>query len=245
MKMRRVLPYLVAIAGAMFAGAHPAFATVVYDATGATDGFSISSDPTKPTLDDLTVAQGGVLSSVSFVVTPTAEPGTVNPINYNVALYLYLDADTHDGAPRPNDPSIGLFGPDTRLYREIRLQQTIAPDAGPTLMTFSGLAGQNIVIPNGARLWGGVAFFNLNDEGFPYNHFGVGHAAYGPPSVGSSDSDVYTYIGFLDSYLPLALGSGDPGDNTETLGMRISVVPEPASLALLASGAVLILRRRR
>lgn len=239
--MRRNLSCLAALA--LLAGAQSAPATVIYDATGATDGYMVSTDPNVPTLDDLTVAQGGVLSSVSVALAPMNDPGP-DPVTYNIAFYLYLDVDPLDGVPQPNDPSIGLFGVDTRLYRGFQYDQTIAADAGPTLVTFDGLEGQNIVIPDGARLWGGVALFNLSDDGFPYVHSYVGHVAYGPPTVGSSDSDVYNYIGFISTYMPVSLGSGDPGDNTEALGIRLSVVPEPASLGLLAIGMMLMRRRR-
>jgi len=191
-------------------------AGAVYDSlSGDTDGRSFPGDVI---IDDLHVTSGGLLSTIDFAVTAGGIGGSVTS-----DLVVGLALDGGNGVPDFADG-----GDDAPLFFNI-LSGASVPIGTVTEMSMDA-SFAFVTIPDNALLWASVQPSNPS----------VAQAFYGAPVVGSTDATVWSPInGQLD--VP---GSNDPSlQNSDALGFRLNVVPEPASLVLLIVGGLVLPRR--
>jgi hypothetical protein len=178
-------------------------------------------------LDDLNVVGGGDLASLTFAYGATA--GIVTPT-------ARADADVRLWVDNGN----GTFGSeDTQIYTE-HFSKIVcsAPPASPYCLnqyTVNFDPGA-VAIPNNAKIWAGLMFSNQTIGNLMQSVF------FGPPTVGSTDG--YAYQEDVPAGgLPHVIQTTAP--TNAGLGFALSVFPEPASLALLAIGAVSLLGKQR
>lgn len=211
-----------------------AMGTVIYSTLNGTDGHSRGGNLFTPWLDDVRVENGGVLSQVRFSLMVDPFAGVEEDQITDATLFIFVDLDDEDGNPDPNDPGHPqLSGIDPLIFKQT-LTDLPVPLSGISTFTLGGLAAQNILIPDTAKLWVGVTVSN---------QFNIAMPLTGPASPGSTNGDIYNFIEFIGDYLPNTL---EEGPNTAGLALELSIVPEPAAFVLLAtaSGAVLLRRRR-
>ena len=179
-------------------------------------------------LDDLNVAGGGDLASLTFAYGSL--PGFFTPVSRADAdVKLWVD----DGN--------GTFGSEDSQIYTAHFAQISCSSSAPGALYYLNQRTVNfnlgdVVIPNNARIWAGLMFSNRTLGNNLQAVF------FGPPTIGTTDGFVYqedVAAGGLPNVMPVDAPSACG------LGFALSVVPEPASLALLASGTMSVLRRRR
>ncbi len=202
--------------------------TPIYDNIGGpSDGLGFSTIVLNDqwAYDDLHVSGGGLLAGYSFAYGTEAFQGFAEG---DGEIALYLD----DGAGSPgtldtNDDTLLL----TESFRGLAAS---AGAFGAVIFEREDvfIPVPSIVIPNGATIWAGMKYTHV----FGGNLHGV---EFSPISIGSSDQFIYG-----DAIPPHDLINSGLPENTG-LGWELYVIPEPASLSLLAVGAIALLRRRR
>lgn len=204
--------------------------TPIYDNIGGPNdglGFSTNVLNDQWVYDDLTVSGGGLLAGFSFAYGTEAFQGFAEG---DAEVVLYLD----DGATSPGTLDTAE---DTLLVSESFQNLSATAGAfGAVIFERQDVVypAPSVVIPNGATLWGGMKYTRIVGGNLHGVHFA-------PVSIGSTDQFTYD-----DNNPPFDLASFYPDDPNAGIGWELSVIPEPASLTLLALGGVgLLLRRRR
>jgi hypothetical protein len=233
MRKTIVVLALVAMAGAAFAaqldvadarplGMAPAIgaardATVVYsDVTTVTAAYSRANPPAEEIGDELLMTSGGILDTLKFSVYNGTAAGTTpgDITTADLALKFYnFDAGTS---------TFVLAG--TLNYTGATLN--LAPTYY-TIVSLTGLATNNIVLTDDVLA-------TLTISNITGGATRAGQVLANPPTIGSSTNDFYRGGSWY------WFGSTGPIAN---FAWEIGVVPEPASLLLIAVGA-LALRRR-
>lgn len=224
---------LAVFAGALIASPI-ARGNVIYSTLNGTDGDSRGGNAFHPWLDDVFVPTGGILSEIQFslIVNPFAGVNTDQVTDATV--FIFADVDTEDSRPNPNDPQIPQFnGIDPLVFKQTLTNLTVPVDGSLATFSIGGLASQNLVIPDNASMWMGLTVSN---------NFNINMPLTGPVSVGSTDPNIYNFIEFTGQY---SSSTPTPGPNTAGLALQLSVVPEPASLSILALGCGVVFGRRR
>lgn len=202
--------------------------TPIYDSIGGPSdglGFSTNVLDNQWAYDDLHVAGGGTLAGYSFAYGTEAFQGFAEG---DGQIALYLD----DGA---GSPGVLDTNDDTLLLTEdFRGLSASAGAFGAVVFEREDvfIPVPTINIPAGSTIWAGMKYTRI----FGGNLHAV---QFSPISIGSSDQFTYS-----DASPPFDLISFGLPENSG-LGWELYVIPEPASLSLLAVGAIALLRRRR
>ncbi len=189
-------------------------------------GESISS--TSFVADDLVLAGTGLLSEVTFTFLNL----TGATASTDVTIALFSDAaGTPDG-----DGSGGLDNTDPNFLGEANFNVSGVPDGGPFNSPFN-VASMNINVTTGQTIW---AALRIENSGFA-------HPLFGPATIGSSTSSLFSSGGLLtargNGNLPE--GSG-PGWRAIVRGSgEIIPLPTGGALGLAGLGVVALPRRRR
>lgn len=191
---------------------------IVYDNLTTPLGNYLGGFTYQETADDVTLGPGGRI----FESAEVAYAG----FNFDGDETLTLTLYEMNGAPTPG--SFGFNTPGTVLYT---VTVPIVASNGTTIL-FTDNSGA-VVLPN-------VVGVGLSFGGVDFDATGAGSDAgpllYNPPTIGSS-SDDYWLRGFPNPGDPWGLYTfgGNPPIN---FGVRLTTVPEPATLALLAVAAL-------
>lgn len=232
---RRTLMTAVAALGMMtattFAGPNPPFMPIpiydnILDGSEGIDFYLFSGGNGATVHDDLHVVGGGPLVGIRFSYGTEHFGGSVTG---DALVRLYLDdGGSSAGTLDTNDDTLlvtasvrdivatpGNFG----AFRSE--EHLIAFDTPPA------------IIPNNATIWASLTLS-------PTTVGALRPVFHAPIGIGSSDALIYdavnnTTFDTVANGLPANAG----------LGFELYVVPEPASLSLLAIGGLVILRRRR
>ncbi len=160
------------------------------------------------------------------------------PRQYEAAQWAE-DGQTRINFPDPatEDYGVLLGGPSIVLYIPSTAQ---APAGGPVEL---GPGGPSVVL-NGMASTGSVNWWGWDFDGDgTYEIEGVGE---GTPEVTYEDLKAMGLLDMVPYAATMTVGwsASDP-INTDTVGFDLMLVPEPATVALLAVGLVTLIRRRK
>jgi len=202
---------------------------VVYDnlGTAATAGYS-EANANNPTFgDQLTLSQGGVLSSISASLFNSTSGGNTGSIlSGNMLIRIYDNTTAYTGGVIANN----LLGSQTVTWDFTGGGGLAAGFFSTETFDFSGLnltLPQNILITQTFTLTAGTSTR-------------TGFVLFGNSTSGSSPANVY--IQSSSTAAGLYSFTGNPSQ----VGYTVQLVPEPSAFALAGLGALgLLIRRRR
>lgn len=182
--------------------------------------------------DDVTTAGAGLVGSYKFSVANFNSTATTARMRVR-----YYDSTGAGGGPGA-------------LISAISFNPSVINPGVTTFNTGPLTAALQFAVPNG-QIWAGVFFDNVGATATTFtelNNLGLG--VFNPPDVGSSlDQDFSSGVNTGNPYNANPAGSIRLSPNTGTpianYGFELVAVPEPTSMALLAVGAVGLVRRRR
>ncbi|GEM_PF-3125112 len=214
------------LAGGHVLGSGARDSYLVYDNTVYPSGYGFSQNPGAWIGDDLqldyqTAPEGyRTLNSVSWTVWNASTAGPLNTCDVQLTFW-----SLYDGTPLG---TITFQGLDPYL-----------PSYYYTIYTATDLCSLGIVLPEDG--WIGVAARIYNLTGGATK---AGQILYNPPILGSS-ADMF----YLDNTVATPPGTNQGwywfgGNPVANFLWAIEVCPEPASLALLALGGLMLIRRR-
>jgi hypothetical protein len=219
----------LAVAVCLLALALPSQAQlVVYDnlGTSATAGYS-EANANNPTFgDQLTLSQGGVLSSISASLFNSTSGGNTGSILTGTMLIRIYDNTTAYSGGTITNP---LLGSQTVTWDFTGDGGLAAGFYSTDTFDFSGLnltVPQNILITQTFTLTTGTSTRN-------------GFVLFGNSTAGSSPANVY--IASSATAAGLYSFTGNPSQ----VGYTVQLVPEPSAFALAGLGALGLLIRRR
>ncbi len=169
--------------------------------------------------DDMVVANGGQLTSFKYRFFNAGGDffGGSETQSWDIALLL----DDGDGLPDASGAT------DTILYSNSYVNESIL--FSTEYEGTEALFASNINVAPGDKIWGVVTGLGFN------MHLGLNDVA---PSVGTTDNQFYRFGSDFNDTTAAQPNSG------WQLQLN-AIVPEPASLTLVALGAIALLRRRR